>query len=76
MVSLAQNEWNIAVGVTPVQSGGGSVQSLGNASLVFNRQTTRLPGLIGGGAGLQEEISRYLTHGFVSLMARGLIIDE
>lgn len=60
MGPLTQEQVEHRRGRCPCAVGSGFVQALGNALPLFNRHTTLLPGLIAGGARLQEEISSYL----------------
>lgn len=56
-----KNEWDIAAGVALVESAGGFAESLDGSPLTFNRRSPLLPGLLAGGAKLQDEISGYLN---------------
>ncbi len=56
-----KNEWDIAAGVALIESSGGFALGLQDTPLTFNGQSPLIPGLIAGGNGLREEISRFLS---------------
>jgi len=56
-----KNEWDVAAGVALIESAGGFTRSLSGPPLTFNRPSPRLPGLIAGGLGLEDEIFHFLT---------------
>ena len=51
-----KNEWDVAAGAALVMSGGGSVSTLDNGSLLCNNKSPLLSGLVASGSGLRDEL--------------------
>ena len=51
-----KNEWDVAAGAALVLSGGGSVSTLENGSLLCNKKSPLLSGLVACGSGLRDEL--------------------
>ena len=51
-----KNEWDVAAGAALVESGGGFVRTLDDRPLCCNNRSPLLPGLLAGGAFLQDEL--------------------
>ena len=51
-----KNEWDVAAGAALVESGGGFVRTLDAWPLCCNNRSPLLPGLVAGGAFLQDEL--------------------
>lgn len=56
-----KHEWDVAAGVALVEAAGGFVVTPDGTSPVFNRNSTRLAGLIAGGSALREAIGQLLA---------------
>jgi myo-inositol-1(or 4)-monophosphatase len=51
-----KHEWDVAAGVALVESGGGTVRTLDDSPVVFNRRKPKLSGLIATGSRLAPEL--------------------
>jgi len=55
-----KHEWDIAGGVALVRAAGGTVFGLDGKAPRFNREDTRLPGLVACAAALEQEVRTLL----------------
>jgi myo-inositol-1(or 4)-monophosphatase len=55
-----KHEWDVAAGAALVLSAGGVIRTPGNEELRCNQKNPLLPGLIGCGSGMNEELMAYL----------------
>jgi myo-inositol-1(or 4)-monophosphatase len=56
-----KNEWDVCAGVLLIEEAGGRVTGLDGAPLRFNRETTRLPGMVATNGTLHEAVMRMIA---------------
>lgn len=66
-----KHEWDIAAGVALVLAGSGTVRTLDNSPLYFNKRESLLPGLIACGPNLKEPIAALLRE-----LEEGIAVDS
>ena len=60
---MPKSEWDVCAAVCIIERAGGRVSGLDGAPLVFNRERTRLDGLVASNGALHEDILGLLSEG-------------